>query len=45
MLYLAYNADGSGHYGGTKELTEEAIGDEIMKSKFGFFFLVNENHY
>ena len=45
MLYLAYNADGSGHYGGTKELTQEDIGDEIMKSKFGFFFLVNENHY
>ena len=37
-LYLAYNADGAGHYDGTKELTQEDIRDEIMKSKFGFFF-------
>ena len=37
-LYLAYNADGPGHYDATKELTQEDIGDEIMKSKFGFFF-------
>ena len=36
-LYLAYNADGPGHYDGTKELTQEDIGDEIMKSKLGFF--------
>ena len=36
-LYLAYNADGPGHYDGTKELTHEDIGDEIMKSKLGFF--------
>ena len=31
-LYLAYNADGPGHYDGTKELTQEDIGDEIIKS-------------
>ena len=38
LLYLAYNADGPGHYDGTKELTQEDIRDEIMKSKLGFFF-------
>ena len=36
-LYLAYNTDGPGHYDGTKELTQEDIGDEIMKSQLGFF--------
>ena len=36
-LYLAYNADGPGHYDGTKELTQEDIGDKLMKSKLGFF--------
>ena len=37
-LYLASNVDGPGNYDGTKELTQEDIGDEIMKSMFGFFF-------
>ena len=33
-LYLAYNPDGPRHYDGTKELAQEDIGDEIIKSKF-----------
>ena len=31
-LYLAYDADWPGHYDGSKELTQEDIGDEITKS-------------
>ena len=43
-LYLACNAEGPGHYDGTKELKD--IGDEIIKSKFllskkvEFFYLM-----
>ena len=36
-LYLAYNTDVPGHYDGTKELTQEEIRKEIIKSQLGFF--------
>ena len=33
-LYLAYNADGPGHYDCTKALTQEDIGDEVAITFF-----------
>ena len=39
-LYLLYNADGPGNYDGTKELTQEDIGDERMKNKLKFLYLM-----
>ena len=39
-LYLPHNADRPGNYDGTKELTQEDIGGERIKSKLKLFYLM-----